>query len=165
MENMEIERKWLVKRVPDGLDSYPVIEMEQAYLNISPTVRIRKENEAYYLTYKGIGQDDVMHEEYNLPITEEAFRHMLPKHDGRIIRKKRYVIPIREGRLKAELDIFEEPFVPLQVVEVEFGTREEAEAYEGEEWFGREVTKDPRFKNARMAVDPEVDPGVMLEGM
>ncbi len=162
MENMEIERKWLVKKVPDRLEQYPCIEMEQAYLNISPTVRIRRENDSYFLTYKGIGKNDLAHEEYNLPLTKDAFEHMLPKHDGRIIRKKRYVIPLEKNGLKAELDIFGEPFEPLMVAEVEFSSEEEAEAYSGEEWFGSEVTHDPRFKNARMAVDQEIDPEIML---
>ncbi len=161
MENMEIERKWLIKKVPDGLEQYPCIRMEQAYLNISPTVRLRRENDSYFLTYKGIGENDLAHEEYNLPLTKDAFEHMMPKHDGRIIRKKRYVIPLEREGLKAELDIFEEPFAPLMVAEVEFSSMEEAEAYSGEDWFGSEVTHDPRFKNARMAVDPEIDPEIM----
>ncbi|MBR5422247.1 MAG: hypothetical protein IK115_13985 [Lachnospiraceae bacterium] len=87
---------------------------------------------------------------------------MLPKHDGRIIRKKRYVIPAQNG-LEAELDVFEEPFAPLMVAEVEFDSCEDAEAYQGEDWFGKEVTHDIRFKNARMAADLNVDPGVLLK--
>ncbi len=161
MEHMEIERKWLIREVPEDLGQFECIEMEQAYLNISPTVRIRRENEAYYLTYKGIGENDLAHEEYNLPITAEAFEHMLPKHDGRVIRKKRYVIPVSGTELKIELDIFEEPFRPLKVAEVEFPSLEEAEAFRGPDWFGPDVTHDPRFKNARMAIDTDTDPGIM----
>ena len=88
MENMEIERKWRVAGLPGNLSEYASIEMEQAYLNEHPTVRIRRENSEYFLTYKGISDNDVSHIEYNLPITGEAFEHMLPKCDGRTIRKK-----------------------------------------------------------------------------
>ena len=151
MENTEIERKWMIKTMPEDLSKYESIVMEQAYLNISPTVRIRRENEEFILTYKGIG-DGIAHTEYNLPITKEAFEHMLPKADGIVIRKTRYVIPL-EGGLKAELDVFKEPYETLRIVEVEFDSLKEAESFEAPSWFGEDVSSDPRFKNARMAID------------
>ena len=151
MENTEIERKWMIKKMPEDLSGYESIGMEQAYLNISPTVRIRRENDEYFLTYKGIGEG-ISHTEYNLPITKEAFLHMLPKADGIVIRKTRYVIPL-EGKLKAELDIFNEPYEGLRIVEVEFDSLEEAEAFTAPDWFGEDVSNDPRFRNARMAVE------------
>ena len=55
MENMEIEKKYTVKKLPDNLDSYSCKIIEQAYLNVSPAVRIRKSNDNYSLTYKGSG--------------------------------------------------------------------------------------------------------------
>ena len=33
MENIEIERKFLVKKIPDNLDTYERIDMTQGYLN------------------------------------------------------------------------------------------------------------------------------------
>ncbi len=165
MDNMEIEKKWRVKDIPEDLSGYKVIDMEQAYLNVHPTVRIRRENEDYFLTYKGISDNDISHTEYNLPLTKEAYDHMMPKHDGRIIRKKRYVIPLKnsaDGSLKAELDIFDEPFAPLMIVEVEFPSMYAASSFIPPEWFGEEVTHDRRFKNAIMAIDPSFDPMAML---
>ncbi len=162
MENLEIERKWRVRTLPENLEEFRCIRMEQAYLNTQPTVRIRREDESYYLTYKGISSDDISHTEYNLPITEEAFRHMLPKCDGRTIKKKRYVIPLEGTSLKAELDIFDEPFAPLMIIEVEFTTPEEAASFTAPDWFGEDVTHDRRFKNAVMAIDPAFDPKNML---
>ena len=162
MENMEIERKWRVAGLPGNLSEYASIEMEQAYLNEHPTVRIRRENSEYFLTYKGISDNDVSHVEYNLPITGEAFEHMLPKCDGRTIRKKRYVIPLEGGKLKAELDVYDEPFAPLMIVEVEFPSLEEAEAFTAPEWFGEDVTHDIRFKNSSLATDITFDPKGLL---
>ena len=162
MDNMEIERKWRVRELPGELSRYECIDMEQAYLNEHPTVRIRRENSEYFLTYKGISDNSMAHTEYNLPLTAEAYGHMLPKHDGRIIRKKRYVIPLGDGHLKAELDIFDEPFTPLRIIEVEFSSVEEAETFTPPGWFGEEVTEDRRFKNAIMAIDPAFDPVKML---
>ena len=52
---MEIERKFLLKEVPENLDRYSFHTIEQAYLNTKPVVRIRREDDTYYLTYKGSG--------------------------------------------------------------------------------------------------------------
>ena len=52
---MEIERKFTVRTLPVNLDSYPCRIIEQAYLNTDPVVRIRREDDSYYLTYKGKG--------------------------------------------------------------------------------------------------------------
>ena len=50
---MEIERKFLVKNIPPVLDNCNKRYIEQAYLCTSPTVRVRRDNDDYYLTYKG----------------------------------------------------------------------------------------------------------------
>jgi len=70
MENIEIERKFLVKEMPDNLDNYDMVDMTQGYLNTNPVVRIRKENDDYVLTYKGSGL--LSRSEYNLPLNESA---------------------------------------------------------------------------------------------
>ena len=51
---VEIERKFLVKEFPDDLNKYPFHQIEQAYLNVSPAVRVRREDDTYYMTYKGL---------------------------------------------------------------------------------------------------------------
>lgn len=89
---MEIERKFKVKTLPVNLEQYPFHLIEQAYLNTDPVVRIRKEDERYYLTYKGKGL--LAREEYNLPLNEESYLHLREKADGNVISKKRYLIPI-----------------------------------------------------------------------
>ena len=71
---MEIERKFLVKELPEHLDSYPSQRIAQGYLCTDPVVRIRRSNDDYYLTYKGKGL--MVREEYNLPLNAEAFLHM-----------------------------------------------------------------------------------------
>ena len=52
---MEIERKFTLKSLPDNLESYPSHHIEQVYLNYNPVVRARKQDDEYYLTYKGSG--------------------------------------------------------------------------------------------------------------
>ena len=145
MENIEIERKFLVKEIPDNLDTYERIDMTQGYLNTSPVVRVRKENDDYILTYKGSGL--LSHSEYNLPLNKEAFEHLLKKCDGIIISKSRYKIPI-ENNLTAELDIFKGDLDSLKLVEVEFDSVEEADNFTPPEWFGEDVTTDGRYHNS-----------------
>ena len=94
---MEIERKFLIKRenLPENLEQYPSKVIEQGYLCTEPVVRIRKSNDNYYLTYKSKGL--LAREEYNLPLTKEAYEHLKPKADGIVISKVRYVIPEKDG--------------------------------------------------------------------
>ena len=85
---MEIERKYLIDTLPEDYQDYPCRHIEQAYLNTDPVIRIRKDNNKYELTYKSKGL--MAREEYNLPLDEASYQHLLTKIDGRLIRKKRY---------------------------------------------------------------------------
>ncbi|MCI8494705.1 MAG: CYTH domain-containing protein [Lachnospiraceae bacterium] len=142
---MEIERKFLIKNLPDNLSSYPYHQIEQGYLCTAPVVRIRRQDEEYYLTYKSKGL--MVREEYNLPLTIESYAHLLPKIDGILISKKRYLIPI-ESDLTIELDIFEGKLSPLILAEVEFDTEEQAKAFTPPEWFGEDVTYSMDYHNS-----------------
>lgn len=143
---MEIERKFTVKELPD-LAKYPYHILEQGYLNTDPVVRVRKEDDNYYLTYKGKGF--LAREEYNLPLNEEAWLHLAEKSDGIIIRKKRYMIPY--GNYTIELDVFAKPYENLVIAEVEFDSEEEAETFQPPLWFGEEVTYDRRYHNSNLS--------------
>lgn len=145
---MEIERKFLIKELPENLESYPSQHIAQGYLNTDPVVRIRRSNEEYYLTYKGKGL--MVREEYNLPLTAEAFEHMLPKIDGILIDKIRYLIPLEDG-LTAELDIFQGALAPLRIVEVEFDSVEAANAFLPPSWFGDDVTNSREYHNSNLS--------------
>ena len=120
---MEIERKYLVLHLPGPLESYACRILEQGYLNTSPVVRIRRDNDRYELTYKSAGL--MSRQEYNLPLDDKSYEHLLTKIDGRLIKKKRYMIPLSSA-LTAELDIFEGDLAPLMLVEVEFDSEDAA---------------------------------------
>ena len=79
----EIERKFLIKELPENLNEYKCHAMVQGYLNTSPVVRVRKEDDTYYLTYKGGGL--LSRTEYNLPLNVESFNHLVKKADGHVI--------------------------------------------------------------------------------
>lgn len=159
---MEIERKFTVKTLPADLESYECKQIEQGYLNTDPVVRVRREDDKFYLTYKGKGL--LAREEYNLELNKESYYHLCAKADGNIISKKRYIIPLknpqfREGGpkppadyvLTIELDVFEPPFDSLIIAEVEFGSTEAAESFIPPEWFYEDVTYDPAYHNSTLS--------------
>ena len=145
---MEIERKYLLNDLPE-FEQYECHKIEQAYLCTSPVVRVRREDENYYMTYKGGGL--MAREEYNLPLNKEAYEHLMKKADGNVISKTRYLIPLEQEELVAEVDVFEPPFAPLVMAEVEFVSEEQANAFCPPAWFGEDVTFDGRYHNSYMS--------------
>lgn len=144
---MEIERKFTVTRVPGDLAQYPRKRIEQAYLCTRPVVRVRRSGDEFWLTCKGEGL--LAREEYELPLTEEAYRHLLSKADGLAIEKVRYRIPWAGYTI--ELDVFDGPLAPLIIAEVEFPTEEAALDFQAPEWFDRDVTCDPAYCNSSLS--------------
>ena len=149
MTNKEIERKYLVDRhnIPGDLDSYAYHDIEQAYLNTQPVVRVRKSDEEYFLTYKSKGFME--RDEYNLPLDEKSYYHLLKKADGNIITKRRYLIPY--GKYTIELDVFDGAFEGMVLAEVEFESLEEANAFTAPEWFIDDVTFSTKYHNSTLS--------------
>ena len=149
---MEIERKFLINEIPFPLDSFKKRTIEQAYLCTEPVVRVRRDSDSYYLTYKGRGL--IAREEYNLPLTKESYAHLLSKADGRIIQKDRYEIPLPDGHL-IELDIFTGELSGLILAEIEFDSVEEAMNYPVPGWFGEDVSNSPKYQNSTLSIRKE----------
>lgn len=161
---MEIERKYLVQSVPEPYLAYPFSQIEQGYLCTDPVVRVRRDSDAYYLTYKGRGL--LAREEYNLPLTRDAYEHLAGKADGLLLIKRRYRIPLADAMkagcpaeskpdifppLTVELDVFEGRYQGLILAEVEFSTIEQAESFTPPSWFGPDVTLSGEYQNSRLS--------------
>lgn len=153
---MEIERKFLIKYMPEHLERYKTKHIEQGYLCTNPVLRIRKSNEKYILTYKskkGISEEfktAIESRETEEELTEQAYYHLREKVDNNLIRKTRYIIPLESGE-NAELDIFEEHLQGLCFVEVEFESQEKAAAFNPPDWFGQDVSFDKRYRNSNIS--------------
>lgn len=145
---MEIERKFLIRQLPEDLNLYPYQTLEQAYLCTEPVVRVRRSDDTYTLTYKSKGL--MSREEYNLPLTPESYEHLKEKADGNVIRKKRFRIPLPE-ELTIELDLFDAPFQGLILAEVEFTSEEQALQFLPPDWFGEEVTWSTQYHNSTLS--------------
>ena len=144
---MEIERKFLILQLPSDLEQYPKQHLQQAYLSVDPVLRIRRGNENCWLTYKGPGL--LAREEHEFPLSTEAYERLLAKAEGHVITKDRYCIPY-EG-YTIELDVFQPPFAPLMLAEVEFPDEAAAHAFQPPAWFGEEVTYDAAYSNAALS--------------
>lgn len=145
---MEIERKFLVRQLPDDLEHYEARQIEQAYLCTNPVVRIRKKDDDYILTYKSSGMLERIEEEMSL--TKESYEHLREKADGNIITKIRYLIPEENG-LTIELDCFLGIFEGFVMAEVEFDSVKQAKVYHPPEWFLKDVTYDKNFHNSNLS--------------
>lgn len=146
---MEIERKYLVSELPSDYESWEAHPMEQAYLCTEPVVRVRRDRDDYYLTYKSKGL--LAREEYNLPLTKEAYEHLLAKADGIILTKTRYKKQLEGTELTVELDVFSGKYEGLILAEVEFTSIEEAESFTPPHWFGKDVTLSGEYQNSRLS--------------
>jgi CYTH domain-containing protein len=148
----EIERKFLVEELPPGLEDREPVEIEQGYLAIAADaeVRLRRAGEELTLTVKrGAGED---RDECEVRLDPAQIEALWEACAGRRLRKRRHLVPL-PGGLRAELDVYGGGLEGLRVVEVEFPSREAADAFAPPPWFGRELTGDRRFANQALAVD------------
>ncbi len=146
---MEIERKYLCDEVDFDLSKYPYKDIDQAYISIKPTIRIRKQNDEYVLTIKGKGS--IAREEYELMISKKEYEDLLKKVETKIVSKRRYFIPLENG-YTAEYDIYKGELTGLYTVEVEFKSMEDSEKFIPPKWFKEEVSEDGRYKNTVLAL-------------
>jgi len=151
-DGVEIERKFLVKQLPDGIDANPFGEIEQGYLAITDDVevRVRRYGEQSFLTIKSSGSESRVEEE--IEIDGRRFGALWPLTEGRRIEKRRYRIPAGD-RLTIELDVYHGRLSGLKTAEIEFESLSDASAFVPPGWLGRDVTDDPRYKNKRLATE------------
>lgn len=160
---MEIERKYLVARLPEGLSECSGVEIEQCYLCTSPTMRIRRMGDVFVLTVKEhipVGSTAIHNREEEFVMPRESYELLKAKCEGYNIVKTRYRIPLQDG-LVAELDIFHGHHEGLRIVEVEFPDTATADRFAPPSWFGDDVSLDPRYRNSYLSRHQEFNSLVM----
>jgi len=145
---MEIERKFIVKELPSLVMSCKSAQLEQSYISITPEIRIRKEDDSFYLTHKGEGT--LCREEDEKSITSAEYYNLLDKTVTYPVIKTRYFVPLQGGYC-AEVDIYHGSHDGLITVEVEFSSIEESEKFDPPFWFDKEITEDRKYKNKSLA--------------
>ena len=149
-KRIEIEKKFELRKLPGNLENYDHVEIIQGYLSLSKNLeeRIRKQDNIYTRTTKEQTPSGyrIETEEY---ISAKMFNDLWPKTKGKRIKKIRYQIPYQKYII--ELDKFLDENDGLVFTEVEFKSEKDAVDFEFPEWFGADVTNNPKYKNANLA--------------
>jgi len=146
----EIERKFLIKHLPEGWQKSKSEHIAQGYLfnGSEGVVRVRKKGNSYYQTIKSIGK--MVREEIEIELSQAQFELLWKYIKGNKISKTRYYLPYKS--FLVELDIFDESLNGLIVAEVEFENEMVCNSFQAPEWFGKEVTDDPRYQNNQLSI-------------
>lgn len=147
---LEIERKFLVRELPDNIDAFPHEEIVQGYLAIMENgteIRLRRKGEKYYQTVKSGGSKT--RTEVEIEITPEQFEKLWPLTVVKRVEKTRYEISL--GDQIVELDIYHGQLEGLLSAEIEFNTEIASTGFTVPAWLGDEITQDSRYKNQNLA--------------
>lgn len=151
---MEIERKFLVRgdwSPPPDADAKPI---RQGYLTDTGSgteVRVRAHGDRRLMTVKrdraSAGAN--VRDEIEFPVPDDVFDELWQLTEGQRVAKLRYSIPV--GPHTATVDVYADRPDHLRVVEVEFDSEDAAAEFEPPDWFGTDVTGDPRYANRLLA--------------
>ena len=149
---MEIEKKFLLRRLPTGLTKGTKIL--QGYLSVGdPEVRVRSKGDKFFLTKKG--GEGFVREEEEYEISKKIFEILWSLTDNAQIEKTRYEI-VGEDGLTWEIDEFQSRRIEgLFIAEVELPDESVIPKIPPAivEIIERDVTTDERYKNKNLAVN------------
>lgn len=151
-QNLEIERKYLLRELPRFPTPIAILELDQGYIpgtNVKERVR-RERSDAgvrYFRTMKtGTG---VVRTELEDETDERMFNHLWALTEGRRVKKRRYVVPSGDDRW--EIDEFLDR--PLVLAELELEQADSPVTIP--DWLEpvlvREVTDEAGFTNRNLA--------------
>ena len=143
-QNIEIERKFILRNMPQFMAVQASKEIVQWYL---PSFRIRQIGDEFKLTIKR--GKWVVRQEFEINITKEEYEHFWILWNKKSLRKTRYYMEVEW--LTFEADEYHGNLDWLYTIEVEFSSAEEAESFVPPAWFGEEVTEDDDFSNGSLS--------------
>ncbi len=145
---MEIERKFLIDKFPEGLQLKEESTMYQGYISVMPTVRIRKKvsekGTSYKMTIKS--QGEMVRHEVEFDIPENKYNELQEVFcPNPIIKLKRnYILP--DGKVLECNLVDKGSETEFMYAEIEFSSVEEAESYSLPDFLNMEVTYDNSYK-------------------
>lgn len=150
---IEIERKYLLRRLPDMPAPSAVLTLDQGYLpGVRLIERLRREQHTdgtvrFYRTVKvGSGIERLEIEDET---DERTFAHLWQLTEGRRLRKRRYLVPI--GSDVWEIDEFLDRELALAELELDHADAPVTIPPWLAAVLDREVTGDPRYTNRSLA--------------
>jgi adenylate cyclase len=151
---LEIERKFLVAQSwspPADIEPKPI---RQGYLTDSGSgteVRVRAHGPRKLMTVKRSrsASGSSVRDEIEFEVPDKVFDELWQLSEGQRVEKLRYDIPV--GEHTATVDVYVDRHDGLRVVEVEFDSEEAAADFQPPDWFGPDVSGDPRYSNRLLA--------------
>lgn len=144
VDEIELERTYLVKYLPEGIEKCESREMLDIYLPASarhPQLRVRKAGEKMVITKKQpVDENDKSRQlEQTIPLNEGEFEE-LSAISGKRVQKTRYKYDY-QGRT-AEIDVFKGGLKGLVLADFEFDSVDEMSKLEHPDFCLAEVTEE-----------------------
>lgn len=140
----EIERKWILSRLPDVGNQLPV-KYERHFLFIGEGVEVRIQRKADKFEFeRKVESNDLTRIGEKFEITEAEFNHFKQYAVGSIVRES-YIL---QG---ISIKVYKGKHSGLIRAEVEFNSEEEAQKFKPLDWFGEEITDLPVGKDKKLS--------------
>lgn len=144
MEELELEKTYLAKYLPDGLLTCEHKELLDIYIPegvMHPKLRIRQKGSKYEITKKSplLEGDASQHTEQTIPLEKPEFES-LATIVGKRVHKTRYLYNYN-GRV-SEIDVFRDELEGLVLVDFEFTTVEEMKSFKIPDFCLVDVTQE-----------------------
>lgn len=161
---MEIERKWVLSKLPDLLPIAGTAKVYQGYISREPEVRLRRNTatagvcrrENTLTIKKGSG---LSREEYEIRLDKEQFEALLPAVTGHDeLTKEPFTIYQLNHNLLLEVSVIRRGDVQLVIGEVEFPDEATANAFhptQFKQYIIKEVTGDKRWGMGSLSKNPD----------
>lgn len=146
---MEIERKFLIEKFPEGLPLVEQAIVKQSYLSTNPELRIRQittgqDQDKYLLTIKSDGL--LARSEVNLDLSESQYQELIQNVTAEPIVKDYRVYLLPDNRLLECSLVDDDKLSRFMYAEVEFSSIQEANIFKKPDCLGAEVTFSPLYK-------------------
>jgi CYTH domain-containing protein len=147
MIEIELEKTYLVKKLPDGIDGCTKKEILDIYVPEiidHPVLRIRKKGEKFEITKKQpiCGSDSSEQEEHTIRLSSDEF-DAFAKTNGKRVRKIRY--DYKYNGIKAEIDVFQDDLAGLVLADFEFNDINKKDSFKVPDFCLVDVTQDKTF--------------------
>lgn len=150
---IEYEKTFLLKSLPEGLESAKFVVISDVLVPDTarhPHLRLRQQDDSYVITkkYPMNDGDASMQYEHTIELEKEEFE-ALANCSNKGFTKRRYFMNI-VGR-QAQLDIFFDKLKGLAMIDFEFETEEEKNAFEMPDFVLADVTQDENVAGGMLA--------------
>lgn len=152
MKELELERIFLPKKLPDDLRQARQRTIDDLYIPVSephPIVRIRSAEGKYEITKKVTSPTDPsVRTEETIPLSEDEYRALSAVVGKRLIKTRYYYE--RDGRVY-EFGVYAGDLAGLVLIDVEFSSLDEVSQFQPPDFLGQEVTGKKFLRGGELA--------------